>query len=116
MMKKEKFEAWPTTMVKLVSSDPPKWTLHAGAGNEVLATIECPCNAGGRLIGMPDKWEGFMCDARSKGKRDNVANLWNARLPLATMKILNCWEKKCSAESLHPTLPTNTCVLACYTE
>jgi len=93
------------------SHDHPQWSLFTGRAN-LLGTISCPCKRRGVAIsaelalrtilgqvaamGMPRNLEGQLCDCRKQGKKSVMASFWNAKVALATVRLLHCWKARCS--------------------
>merc|ERR1711924_211041 len=93
----------------------PSWQLWGAVkvrGPRVLlGTVSCPCNVGiqrmseeealrtivGQVaaISIPNQWMDIFVKARISGRKDFREANWNAKVGIATVKMLKCWEKKC---------------------
>jgi hypothetical protein len=105
-----------TDMIKPVgTAENPEWELRSGGKNKgqstLLGRVACPCktSAGkaltkeeavraivGQVASLRFPWAPAVCDKRKRGKISQMEALWNTKVTLATVKMLHCWQVKCS--------------------
>jgi len=97
------------------TAEKPAWELWSGgkkAGKTLLGTVHCPCtNANGKAMeerdavreivgqvaGLGIPFQAGICKARAKGEVSQMEALWNLKVTVATVQMLNCWKAKCKA-------------------
>jgi len=121
-------ELFESLVVSVGTKDHPKWTINAGRPPKSMGEVECPCvgshgkalterEATARIlgeaaaIGIPDGICKAVLGLRRDGFKKHHGVAWNARIALATIKMVKCWKASCAGNtdqySLDELLETN---------